>query len=567
MNEKIYGIDLGTTNSCISVLESGKPRVIDIEGDGIVPSAVSFDGETVIVGKRALNRAVAFPEQSVRSVKRLMGSPEKILAGGRVHTPEEISSIILKYLSDEACKLEGHEVKRVVITVPAYFSDAQRRATIEAGRMAGLEVERIINEPTAAALFYDRITVAGDDDETPATAQWRHTLVYDLGGGTFDVSVLRIGEIIEVLSSTGDTKLGGDDFDDALLDRIFDTIGENGGPDLRRYAPAVARLRSAAERAKIELSSKTSTVVEEANIPTPDENPCTVSLDITRNDFENMTDDLLDRTMNFVMKALGEANLHPADIDRVLLVGGMTRMPAIAERLTRVFGGARLPVVDPDKSVALGAAIQGGIISGDEAEQVLLDVTSHTLSTSAITWDTLECVPIIPRNTPIPTTRSRMFYSSFKNQPTALIEVYQGESDVPDENTFIGSVSLKLAKADMYCPIVVEYSYDMNGMIRIVVEQKGFSRKTEITLDSRNPVGEMPVNLDDEPDFDFADETFVAPVNFVTNRARKLLEKMPVGENREKLAALLDRYENALRDDSDDIDDVEDELLSLMEDI
>lgn len=584
---KIFGIDLGTTNSCIAFLDDGCPKIIPIDGDGIVPSVVSFENKRTLVGRTALNRYAAFPDESVRSVKRLMGTPDKIKAAGRSYAPEEISAMILKYLCDEAKRLKGFDVKHVVITVPAYFSDAQRRATVDAGTRAGLVVERIVNEPTAAALFYGEICVKPDDkdggeDDAP---DWRHALVYDLGGGTFDVSVLRMGEIVEVLSSTGDTNLGGDDFDACIAARLFETIQERGGPDLRAHPTAQARLRTVAERAKIELSEQTSVQIEEANIPTPDRAPCTVSLELTRNDFEQMTEHLVLRTIHFVAKALDEAKLDARDIDRVILVGGMTKMPVIAERLTEIFGDARLPVMDPDRSVALGAAIQGGIISGEEIRQILLDVTAHTLSTVALGSDGLKCIPIIPRNTPIPATRARMFYTLLDNQSQVRLVVYQGESSAPEENTLIGSTVFSLAKAAAECPVVIEYSYDQNGIIRVVAEQKGYSRKTEIRLDSRNPEESpsfTPTPNDDLWDDDLwgdkaeYDEYYKnnainaappTPINFVTIRAHKMLERMALGEVRDNLVDLLEDYEKSLQEDSDNVDDVEDELLNMLDDI
>ena len=565
MNEKIYGIDLGTTNSCISLIEAGRPRVVPIDGDGIVPSVVSFDGSETLVGRRALNRYAAFPEESVRSVKRLMGGPDKIKAAGRTYDPEDISAAILGYLRDEAQRIEGHEVRRVVVTVPAYFSDAQRRATIDAGERAGLKVERIVNEPTAAALFYDKLRVSREDGLDEDGAHWRRALVYDLGGGTFDVSILRMGEIIEVLSSTGDTRLGGDDFDERLLELMLMRIEEEGGPSLMGYRPAIARLRTAAERAKIELSTRASALIEEANIPTPDGTRCSLSMEITREAFQALTAYLIDRTIDFIMKALDEADLRPGDIDRVLLVGGMTRMPAVSERLAELFGDVSMPVVDPDRSVALGAAIQGGIISGEETDQILLDVTAHTLSTAALSGDGLLCVPIIPRNTPIPATRSRMFYSMAQNQRTATVEVYQGESGLPKENTLIGRTVLQLAKAEEHCPIVIEYAYDLNGIIRVTAEQKGYSRRTEVRMDSRNPAGEAMQEINEMAD-DGADAApTVIPVNFVTNRARKKLEGMPHGEERDAFEKLLAAYEEALLTESGEIDEIEDDLIEAME--
>ncbi len=567
-NDKIYGIDLGTTNSCIAVLEDGKPHLIQVDGNGIVPSVVSFDGKTIYVGRKALNRATAFPEESVRSVKRLMGSSEALKIGKNIYDPEDISAMILRYLCDEARRIEGCEVKRVVITVPAYFSDAQRRSTMEAGRRAGLAVERIVSEPTAAALFYGQIQVR--NDETRGAE--KHTLVYDLGGGTFDVSILRMGEIVEVLASTGDTHLGGDDFDRRLVDRLLEKIREDGGPDLSRHAPAIARLTAAAENAKIALSEQASALVEEAHIPAPDGGTYTVSHEFSREEFESLTADLVLRTTHSIAKALEEAKLSPEGIDRVLLVGGMTRMPAVAESLAEIFGGAQLPVINPDLSVALGAGIQGGIISGENAEQILVDVTAHSLSIEVYSHfiDGLECAVIIPRNTPIPARRSRLFYTMIDNQKTVELKIYQGEGLYSKDNTLLGETRLELARAEKNSPVQVEYSYDQNGIVHLVAEQKGHSRRTEIRLDSRKPraLGSQALDtFDDGEDNDSAPAPLSNLINFVTRRARMLLEKATSHEDRERLSILTERYEKALEQDAERLDEIEDELLAAMEEI
>ncbi len=572
-NDKIYGIDLGTTNSCISVLKDGRPRVIPVDGSGIMPSVVSMDGKELLVGRRARNRATAFPEESVRSVKRLMGTSEKISLGNRTYEPEDISAMILRRLCDEAERIEGSRVERVVITVPAYFSDAQRRATIEAGKRAGLVVERIVNEPTAAALFYDLIRAEADGGPHGESAKktqpsWKHALVYDLGGGTFDVSVLRMGEIIEVLASTGDTHLGGDDFDERLARRLLDAIREREGADLSEHVPALARLRAVAESARIVLSEKASVLIEEAGIPAPGGKSCTISMEVSREELESMTGDLIGRTVASVDRALKEAGLTADRIDRVLPVGGMTRMPAIAARLGDIFGDARMPVVDPDLSVANGAAVQGAIISGENVEQILIDVTPHTLGLESLDPEDgdLVCTPIIPRNTPIPVTRSRTFLTVAWHQEQVELNVYQGESVDPGENTLIGSTSLALARAPEHSPITVEYSYDLNGMVRIIAEQKGYSRRTELKLDSRSPqlfASQTLNGLGDSREDDA--EVGGAAINFVTRRARGLIDRLPPGKRRDRIADLLARYEKALRGEEEDVDEIEDELLSLME--
>ena len=399
-------------------------------------------------------------------------------------------------------------------------------------------------------------------------------MVYDLGGGTFDVSILRIGEIIEVLASTGDTRLGGDDFDKCLVDEMMEHIKEKGGPDLEGYVPAAARLAAVAEEARITLSEKATVLIQETQIPAPRGKGvkyCSVSMEFSREELEDMTESLVNRTMASVDKALEEARLTPDRIDRVLLVGGMTRMPIIASRLEAMFGAARLPVVDPDKSVGNGAAIQGGIISGENCEQILVDVTPHTLSLASlnntIIPPELQCAPIIPRNTQIPTTRARTFYTIHHHQKEVSLVVYQGESKYPRENTLIGKTNLKLTPAEVSCPLAVEYSYDLNGIVRLVAEQKGYSRKTEVRIDSRNP------KLFDSQDLEELDETDdyeteeSSPVNFVIQRARAVIDKMEAGDEREAIIELLRRYEKSLSDDDDTVDENEDALFAAMEDI
>jgi molecular chaperone DnaK len=424
-------------------------------------------------------------------------------------------------------------------------------------------VERIINEPTAAALFYDHVNTSLGN----RGGSWKHALVYDLGGGTFDVSVLRMGEIIEVLASTGDTRLGGDDFDKCIVDRLIEAIRFNGGPDITGFAPAIARLSAVAEQAKIDLSVKATTAIEEANIPTPDGLGCTVSMEMSRDDVELWTYHLMTRTIDFVYKSLEEAKLRTNDIDRVLLVGGMTRMPIVSQRLSELFEDTSMPTVDPDLSVAFGAAIQGGIINGENVEQILLDVTSHTLSLGTLNrfTDELKCTPIIPRNTQIPATRARLFWTIANNQKYVELEVFQGESETPAENTLIGRTKLELAKAPPNSPVEVEYSYDLNGIIHLTAEHKGFSKKVEVYFDSRNPEEERSQALMTEEDY--GPEMPKAPINFVIHRAKILLDGMPPGPQKNTLTTLLSRYESALMEGSDDVDDIEDDLLSAMDDL
>ena len=569
--KRIFGIDLGTTNSCVSWLNDGKPEVISIQGSPLVPSVVSFDPEEVIVGIRAKNRELLHADTTVSSVKRIMGTEETMLINGKTYTPEKISSYILDYLKTQAQEVCGHKVENVVITVPAYFSDAQRRATRNAGEQAGLKVERIINEPTAASLFYTHAI-----DEETADGDEQHILVYDLGGGTFDVSVLRMGKLNEVLASSGNTRLGGDDFDDALVKLCIERIMKSHGIDLRGYRPAMARLKAAAEQAKIHLSFHAYAQIEEALIPNPDDLEIDVAFEVTRDTFEDLIDPYLEITRKEVDKALNESGLKAADIDNVLLVGGSTRIPAVIALLEDYFGSSCLPLVDPDLSVAQGAAIQGGIITGEHVHQILIDVNPHTLSTTAIMSKenySIKCVPIIPRNTQIPVTRSRLFYTIVRNQKLVRVEVYQGESREPSENTHIGSLDLLLTPAPINSPLRIEYSYDLNGIIKVRVEQKGYSAKREIDLDSaKENQMFLEVDLDAEPD-DLDEELVDKEVdeqitNYILHKSRDILENLTDEAEINTLGALIDEYAQSLRGDNEDmVDDTEEALIDYLDEL
>ena len=463
MKEMCCGIDLGTTNSVVALLKGGIPQPVNIEeGQAIVPSVVSFDpaGGRVYFGAQALNRYVAFPAHTVKSVKRLMGRTTPVQVGEAAYLPEEISAMLLKHLATEATRVLGQTVRRVVITVPAYFDDAQRRATVRAGELAGLEVLRIINEPTAAAFVYEGPAAADAGEEI--------ILVYDLGGGTFDVSVVLLrGDIKEVLASCGDTVLGGDDFDERLKDHFLRHLQQTTGIDLGHDFVVQVRLKDVAERVKIALSSQPYVTVNEVAVAVVDGEPLNLTMEVARADFEEMTADLVEKTRRKVEEALAEARVSAADIDRIVLVGGSTRMPAVQDMLADLFDQPMEHAVDPDLCVALGAAVQAGIIAGEPLRHILIDVAAHSLGTRTV--DVVDPVTgeadyfstIIRRNTRIPVTRSEVYYTVAANQKLVEVEVFQGESPSCSENTLIDSFRFDLKPAPAGSPITLEYSYDL----------------------------------------------------------------------------------------------------------
>ncbi len=562
MKPIVCGIDLGTTNSVIAFLRDGAPEAIPVEeGTAILPSVVSFDpgNGSHWVGQHARNRRAAFPGETITSIKRLMGKETTVTAGARSFTPEEISSHILKHLADRASERLGERIEKVVITVPAYFDDAQRRATIRAGELAGLDVVRIVNEPTAAALVYDHVP-APSGDQSP------YVLVYDLGGGTFDVSVLEMkGEIKEVLASSGDTSLGGDDFDERLKDYLLEEVRQQAGQeDLEEDVALRVRLLDIAERAKIALSDRPYVRVHEVAVAMVDGRPVSLDIELSRELFQTMTADFIDRTMAKVTEVLQEAHLDAEHIGKLILVGGATRMPAVHEALSELFGQSVEHSVDPDLCVALGAAIQGGLITGDSVGQILLDVTAHSLGLKTLdrvhpeTGEPDYFSTIIRRNTRIPVSCSEVYWTLVEDQMGVEVEVYQGESSSCSKNTPIGSFYYELKPAPSHSPVVVEFAYDREGLVRITVDQKGYDNRKEVTLDIRNR------KVEDAP----AGESAEAPVNYVAEKARRLacderLAKTIRREIRETVA----EYETAIRSGEDEsrVDDLEDQLLTVME--
>jgi len=479
---KIIGIDLGTTNSCVAVMEGGEPVVIpNPEGNRTTPSVVAFkDGERLI-GEVAKRQAITNPN-TIQSIKRHMGSDYKVNIEGKEYTPQEISAIILQYLKSYAEDYIGEKVTKAVITVPAYFSDAQRQATRDAGIIAGLEVERIINEPTAAALAY------GIDKEEDQTI-----LVYDLGGGTFDVSILDIGDgTFEVIATAGDNQLGGDDFDQRIIDYMVDEFKKQHGIDLSQDKMAMQRLKEAAEKAKIDLSGVTQAQISLPFITAGESGPLHLEMTLSRAKFEDLTRDLVERTMIPVRNALKDADLTPQDIDKVLLVGGSTRIPAVQEAIKREIGKEPSKGINPDEVVALGAAIQGGVLQGDVKDVVLLDVTPLSLGIETMGGVTTR---LIERNTTIPTSASQIFTTAADNQTAVDIHVVQGEREMAADNKTLGRFQLTgIPPAPRGVPqIEVTFDIDANGIVHVRAKDLGTNKEQSITIKASSGLSEEEI--------------------------------------------------------------------------
>ena len=479
--EPVVGIDLGTTNSEVAYIINKNAEILKDNDNGILPSCVGLNNDDkIIVGHEARNQAIIAPERTVLSIKRLMGKDEKILLGGVGYLPQEISAFILKALKERAEKALNQKISNAVITVPAYFTDAQRLATREAGEIAGLNVVRIINEPTAAALAYES-TGAGKQT----------VLIFDLGGGTFDVSIVKIENgIVEVLASTGDNQLGGDDFDIKILNKLKDHIKNELKLDISNNTKVLARLRRAAENAKIELSSKPYTIIEEDHIGKKTFKSIHLSYEFSRTDFEKLIEDDLLRTMDSVNNALHDANLSPSKIDKIILVGGSTRIPEISKMLERKFNILPHSEIDPDLCVAIGAAIQAGREMGKEdISSILLDITPYTFGTSALgelhgVPTVSMFVPIIRRNTKLPAIKSEAFYTVYDKQEYVEIKIYQGEKPDALDNILIGEYHFKLSKLPANSVIILKYSLDLNGILKIEAVEKETGRKINATIEN-----------------------------------------------------------------------------------
>ena len=529
---KVIGIDLGTTNSCVAVMEGGNPNVItNSEGARTTPSVVAFqkDGER-IVGQVAKRQAVTNADRTIMSIKRKMGTSEKVTIDGKAYTPQEISAMILSKLKTDAESYLGETVSQAVITVPAYFNDSQRQATKDAGKIAGLEVLRIINEPTAAALAYGMT----DMDKT--------VMVYDLGGGTFDVSILEIADgVFEVLSTNGDTHLGGDDFDQAIIDYLVKSFKDSDGIDLSTDKMAMQRLKEAAEKSKIEISATNTSAVSLPFIAGDANGPKNLDITLTRAKFDELTASLVDRTLVSIRNAMRDANLSASQIDEVLLVGGSSRIPAVQEAVKKEMGKEPHKGINPDECVAVGAARQAGVLAGEETGVLLLDVTPLSLGIETLGG---VCTKLIERNTTIPTSKSQVFSTAADGQTQVEIHVLQGEREMAQYNKTLGRFNLTgIAPAPRGVPqIEVTFDIDANGIVNVTAKDMGTGNEQKITITASS-------NLSDE-DIDRA----VKEAEMYAEEDKKRKEEV---ETRNGAESMVFQCEKALTDLGDKVSESE----------